>query len=326
MVCSTPEVAVCVVGQLRTGERAGLQRQMRSAWDRVGTSCVDVFVSLGIEAVEETANHGASAAKAYENASSMVARLRPLESHVSSAPMPTSAAPGLDCRRDATPPPRLCHKGPSLVRPEARLLPCWDDSCTHCAATAYYAHASRLASCARTVRSAAARLGRRYRYFVHHRPDLWLYGMPRYEEWPFGNASRAIAVGARADGLRGRRAAAAPRATFAAGIGHSAASSPHARSRGDRGQSAPDGRTSSAASASALAPASPAAFYCAPLPASPPSDYLGIVPFEHLHGVCVTSNATARPRRALLAHTGWARPHAHFAPDPNLPHMCYMCA
>ena len=66
--CDSPEIAVCVVGQLRAASREGVQRHMRQAWNRVGASCVDIFLSLGIERVDPTNNHGALAAQSHENA------------------------------------------------------------------------------------------------------------------------------------------------------------------------------------------------------------------------------------------------------------------
>ena len=47
--CEQPEVAVCIVGQLRTASRPKLARNLRTAWDRVGADCVDLYLHVGLE-------------------------------------------------------------------------------------------------------------------------------------------------------------------------------------------------------------------------------------------------------------------------------------
>ena len=56
--CTSPEVAVCIVGQLRTGARPRARQRIRDAWRNVGRSCIDIYLSLGIEEVVAT-NNGA---------------------------------------------------------------------------------------------------------------------------------------------------------------------------------------------------------------------------------------------------------------------------
>jgi hypothetical protein len=184
--CASPTVAVCVVGQLRAASRGVLPGAIRRAWDRVGPDCVDIYLSIGIEPVLETNNHPGSAAKSYANVSMAVSQLRPVEWHVSSLPLRSHAAPGLSCvrRPGEQEPETLCHKGPSA---EASYPPgeTCADNCSHCAVTNYYGNYQRISSCAAMVMDAQARLGRRYEYFVYHRPDLLLYGMPPYPRWRF---------------------------------------------------------------------------------------------------------------------------------------------
>ena len=189
MECATPEVAVCIVGQLRTAARERAQQRIREAWDRVGRSCVDIFLSIGIEPVVATQNHAAYPAGSHSNASALANVLKPIEWHVSAIPMATAVAPSLDCHRreeDATHGGMtLCHKGPSVETSLSSALPCTSDECTHCAVTSYFGHAERVSSCALMVQTAAKRLGRKYKYFVHHRPDIFLFGLPPYAEWRF---------------------------------------------------------------------------------------------------------------------------------------------
>lgn len=192
------EVAVCIAGQLRSLERPHLQRVMRATWGRVGRGCVDLFMDIGIDGYRATNNHGPGFAKSIENASAAVETLRPLEWRVSSVPMPNPrAAPGLDCVRESgaaaatDPVRRLCVKGPSVEGVSDAGTSCEARNCTHCAVTNYYANAERIAACAATARAAGERLGRRYRYFAYHRPDLQLYGIPPYREWDFGKAPLA---------------------------------------------------------------------------------------------------------------------------------------
>ena len=89
--CTVPEVAVCVVGQLRMGAKMSVQKTMRHAWNRVGPGCVDIFLSLGLEKVEATNNHPEWPEMAYENATAMVKHLRPVEHRLSYESLPTSA-------------------------------------------------------------------------------------------------------------------------------------------------------------------------------------------------------------------------------------------
>lgn len=251
MDCASPEVAVCVVGQLRRGAEPRLQRFIRAAWSGVGNGCVDIYLSLGIEAVEATVGHGPSPAKSLENATALVHQLRPVEYHVSSVPMPTHATSTLDCLRDSDQNvTQLCHKGPSIESSNASGLRCNHGSCSHCAVTAYYGHASRLASCAQMAQAAASRLGRSYKFFVHHRPDLLLYGIPQYSEWrlgtPFGNATRS------------------------------------------------------------------AALYCTPAPGLPPSDFLGVVAWQHVHlvgGIDRFMMACQSRRATVRASKRWCNDH-----------------
>lgn len=190
--CDSPRVAVCIVGQLRTGARVKLARQVRKTWSNVGDKCVDIFFDVGIEARAATANHRAAPAQSYDNASLTASILRPIEWRVSthhfSSPEDqlTCASPD-DARGRGD---KLCHKRPwtdANLRGGTREN-CSDSACTHCAATGYYAQAQRLAGCAAMVQSAARRLRRSYEYFVFHRPDMWLYGLPNYAEWQFSDA------------------------------------------------------------------------------------------------------------------------------------------
>lgn len=189
MECATPEVAVCIVGQLRTAARERAQHRIREAWDRVGRSCVDIFLSIGIEPVVATQNHAAYPAASHSNASALANVLKPIEWHVSAIPMATAVAPSLDCHRREEDAAHggmtLCHKGPSVETSLSSALPCTSDECTHCAVTSYFGHAERVSSCALMVQTAAKRLGRKYKYFVHHRPDIFLFGLPPYAEWRF---------------------------------------------------------------------------------------------------------------------------------------------
>ena len=177
---------------------------------------------------------------------------------MSSAPMATHAAPGLDCFRDAgsSSSMKLCHKGPSVESDSAgQSLPCTSDDCTHCAVTSYYGHAQRVASCAEMVRSAATRLGRQYKYFAYHRPDLLLYGIPPYAEWRFDAKPKGGSGGGGGEHGLARRA-----------------------------------------------------FFCAPLPHAPPSDFFGIFSYEHIDLVAGMARFTmgCQPRaRNVRAHSRW---------------------
>lgn len=192
--CDSPRVAVCIVGQLRTGARVKLAQRVREAWSNVGKGCVDIFLDVGIEARVATANHRAAPAQSHDNASLAASILRPIEWRVSthqfSAPAEQLSCAWRDGARGQG--DKICHKLPwteANLRGEKRGS-CGNETCTHCATTGYYAQAQRLAGCAAMVQSAARRLRRSYEYFVFHRPDMWLYGLPNYAEWQFSNSGR----------------------------------------------------------------------------------------------------------------------------------------
>ena len=237
-----------------------VQKTMRHAWDRVGPGCVDIFLSLGLEKVEATNNHPEWPEMAYENASAMAKHLRPVEHRLSYESLPTSAGPSLDCVReggDLQTGVKLCHKGPSKeVSDASAATQCSDAACTHCAVTSYYGHATRVAACADMVRSASRRLHREYKFFVYHRPDLLLYGIPPIGKWDF----KSRVTGERADLSR-------------------------------------------------------TAFFCAPLPHHPPSDYFGVFRFEHIHLVAQLARRTmaCQPRAVNV------RAHRHWCADRGWP-------
>ena len=70
---------------------------------------------------------------------------------------------------------------------------CEAANCTHCAVTNYYANAQRVSNCAEMARASGEKLGRKYKYFIYHRPDLQLYGIPPYAEWDFSRPPLADA-------------------------------------------------------------------------------------------------------------------------------------
>ena len=50
MICESPKIAVCIVGQMRTLKRTKVAEQIYQIWKRVGTNCVDIYMDVGIEA------------------------------------------------------------------------------------------------------------------------------------------------------------------------------------------------------------------------------------------------------------------------------------
>ena len=174
---------MCVVGQLRTAARPKLARNLRSAWNRIGQGCVDIFLQVGIEPQIAASGHSAQPAASVENASVAAAALRPLEWRVTSY---SWAQPWANCTMDEAEPRAdsavVCHKRPwDEVTAGGRM--CNVKQCTHCSASVYYAQADRIAACAEMAITAQRRLARPYRWFVFHRPDIWLYGIPRYVAW-----------------------------------------------------------------------------------------------------------------------------------------------
>ena len=193
--CDSASVAVCITGQLRFGARENVAAQLRRAWDRVGLNCVDIYVNLGIEGAEATVNHPLYTATTHENASVFMNALRPVDFRVTAYSLAQHTAAGRDChmtRRNASVKvaaapalsTRLCHKGPSFEQSSTRdLTPCQSAECTHCAVTQYYPQVQRVSACAAMVREGEARLGRSYKWFVSHRPDLHIFGIPKIHEW-----------------------------------------------------------------------------------------------------------------------------------------------
>ena len=185
--CSQPEIAVCIVGQLRTAARPKLASNLRGVWNRVGPGCVDLYLHVGLEGGVATANHRASRGSSYENASSAAIALRPLEWRATTYPL---VLPRANCTMDdageaasAT----VCQKRPHDERGNHTETGCSHASCTHCSTSAYFPQAVRIAACASMVMDAQKRLARPYRYFAFHRPDMWLYGIPPYASWTFAD-------------------------------------------------------------------------------------------------------------------------------------------
>ena len=186
--CSQPEIAVCVVGQLRAAARPKLARNLRAAWDRVGPGCVDLYLHIGLEAQVATANHRALRGSSYENASVAAVALRPVEWRATTYPL---VRPNANCTMDdggGAASATVCQKRPFNERANQTETGCGDASCTHCSASAYFPQAIRIAACAGMVMEAQKRLARPYRYFAFHRPDMWLYGIPPYAGWAFADA------------------------------------------------------------------------------------------------------------------------------------------
>ena len=184
--CEQPEVAVCIVGQLRTASRPKLARNLRTAWDRVGADCVDLYLHVGLEGRVATSNHRAYPGASYENASTAAIALRPIEWRATTYPL---RLPKANCTMDANDATArsstVCQKRPSDERDLAAEPNCGHANCTHCSTSQFFPQADRIAACASMVMAAQRRMARPYRYFVFHRPDMWLYGIPRYKEWSF---------------------------------------------------------------------------------------------------------------------------------------------
>lgn len=188
--CVTPRVAVCVSGQLRFGARQNVAVQMQKAWSRIGENCADVYVNIGIEPVYAAGNHAALTATSHENATTFVNILRPLEWRVKTYPLGHKSQTGRDCdMRSADTaashrPRKLCHKGPSSEG--TSTTHCSAANCTHCATTQLIPQFQRISECAAMVQAAvASRAGvaPSYEWFVYHRPDIWLFGLPAVSEW-----------------------------------------------------------------------------------------------------------------------------------------------
>ena len=85
----------------------------------------------------------------------------------------------------APPQPRfVCHKGEGQLAARG----CDGSACTHCAVTKYVPRAQRISACVGMIRDAAARRGWPYRWFVYHRPDMWLFYLPKLADWERGLA------------------------------------------------------------------------------------------------------------------------------------------
>lgn len=188
--CSQPEIAVCVVGQLRTAARPKLASNLRAVWDRVGPGCVDLYLHVGLEGRVATANHRAHTGSSYENVSIAAIALRPVEWRATTYPL---VLPKANCTMGAARglasggPGTVCQKRPYDERGNETETNCGHDSCTHCSAGSYFPQAIRIAACASMVMDAQKRLARPYRYFAFHRPDMWLYGIPSYANWDFAD-------------------------------------------------------------------------------------------------------------------------------------------
>ena len=142
--CSQPEVAVCVVGQLRAAARPKLARNLRATWDRVGPGCVDLYLHIGLEAQVATANHRAARGSSYENASVAAIALRPIEWRATTYPL---VLPNANCTMDDGggaafvghhPSATVCQKRPFNEKANQTETGCGHASCTHCSASAYF--------------------------------------------------------------------------------------------------------------------------------------------------------------------------------------------
>ena len=136
--CSQPEIAVCVVGQLRAAARPKLARNLRAAWDRVGPGCVDLYLHIGLEPQVATANHRALRGSSYENASVAAVALRPVEWRATTYPL---VRPNANCTMDdggGAASATVCQKRPFNERANQTETGCGDASCTHCSASAYF--------------------------------------------------------------------------------------------------------------------------------------------------------------------------------------------
>ena len=194
--CSRPEVAVCVVGQLR-GNSTWLHSHTRHEWDAIGENCVDLFAALGAEQASSTGNHAACPALPEPVIASALEALRPVASIVTREPLPLDAPGGRGCipRDGEAEPAQVCYArtGTQCLDKDTWAPMGPNFNCTHCAAPTFYPMARRWASCARLV--AAQNTTHHYKWFVWHRPDVMLRRLPPYTPgWSFREGKPATVV------------------------------------------------------------------------------------------------------------------------------------
>ena len=167
--CDAPEVAVCIVGQLRTASRLSISSQLRRAWDNVGQGCADVFVDVGND------NHTRFMSRMHtyseipqDSMASAIKMLKPVSWRISISE--STAWPQCSVSGTTT---HVCNKGHDFDQ-------CMDDRCTHCRRNDIFPYVRRIARCASSV-LASGRSG--YSWFAFHRPDMYLWGVPNIATW-----------------------------------------------------------------------------------------------------------------------------------------------
>ena len=163
------EIAVCVVGQLRTASRLSVSSQLRKAWDGIGRGCTDIFVDVGND------NHTRFFSRMHtyneipqDSAAQAIRMLKPVAWRITaseSTPWPRCALPGSSVH--------VCEKGHDFDR-------CSDERCTHCERNDIFPYVRRIARCASSVLASGRST---YSWFAFHRPDMYLWGIPNIATW-----------------------------------------------------------------------------------------------------------------------------------------------
>lgn len=160
MICESPKIAVCIVGQMRTLKRTKVAEQIYQIWKRVGTNCVDIYMDVGIEATNNKLKYSNIS---IHSAMKSINILQPKHYSITSSVKNFHISGCNDVGSK-----RICYKGVNNQ--------CKETQCTHCIRNDVYSYNYRIKSCFQT----ALDTGLMYEWFVFQRPDMFLWNVPAY--------------------------------------------------------------------------------------------------------------------------------------------------
>ena len=203
--CSSPQIAVCISGQLRNAVASRVMERMHRKWEDIGAGCVDIYLFAAVDGIDHThfaySGHGCTMERSHEQALRL---LKPVAwklwdgANVLASdtllPSTNESSPGLtrfDVTKRSSAAEEQCRRPADfgadsvLCGRNMSTFDCGKEHCTHCHypslfVTPIYRHKL----CMNEVMQHERARGHRYSYFAFQRPDVSFGGtLPPFANW-----------------------------------------------------------------------------------------------------------------------------------------------
>jgi hypothetical protein len=195
-VCEQPNVAVCIVGQLRGSLRSGHLNRSATLWKDLGVGCVDFFLAIGLEGRPTSLNKGTCPGNTLTDANQTIKMLQPQAWRFYRNTLLVSHDPKRQSVHDLHAWRGPCRKpadwsAHSVMCGAAsdgyHINDCRHPNCTHCDSTGshitYQYPQQRLHTCLEDVLEHETSHHQWYKWVVFQRPDFIMSPLPPLVQW-----------------------------------------------------------------------------------------------------------------------------------------------